>query len=416
MESCIHTERILRWNSGLAPFPGPIRLTMFPTNICNIKCRHCWQRWADYDKTYKSELSDERLLALVDEAAELGVVDWYFVGGGEPMARGKLVIAMCERIRQLGMNGHIHTNGTLFRPGMLEKLIEIGWQQVRVSLDGADAQTNDYIRSGGFDKAVANIRRLSELKREKDAHLPDIAIYMTATTLTCDKIVEFVELAHSLGPDVHAELSGLIVQSEGSAALELTPAQVEKYPDYVRAGLKRARELGVETNFEDYLAKELVQDTMMMHQNKHHKERSFGGTLRDAVCHEPWTSASLLPDGKFGPCCAFFDENALSIKDHSLADVWYGAYMQEVRRGMVTGNPPSYCDRCPSNLYVHKEQMREIYAESLAKQDRWADMNSAAKVAYLVSRAARSMREVGMKGTVERTANWLKLRRVPRAS
>src|SRR5690606_8157550 len=132
-------------------------ITLFPTNKCNLPCEHCWLRWGEYDRTYASEMPDERLLELVDEAAELGVRDWTLVGGGDPMVRGKTVIAMCRRIREHGMDGMLHTNGTLFRPGQLEELVEMDWDRVAISLDGPTAELNNTIRGYGFEKAVANM-------------------------------------------------------------------------------------------------------------------------------------------------------------------------------------------------------------------------------------------------------------------
>src|SRR6516162_5618354 len=191
-------RRLLRWDSGERPGPGPTKITVFPTNICNLDCVHCWQRWGDYDKTYRTEVPDERLLRLVDEAAEMGVRVWYFVGGGEPMGRGKLVMQMCRKIREYGMNGTLHTNGTLFRRGMLENLVDMQWSEVNVSLDGPNAEINDRIRTGGFTKATEAVRRLSALKRTQNVRLPEIRLVVTVTNLTFDKITDFVDLAHDL--------------------------------------------------------------------------------------------------------------------------------------------------------------------------------------------------------------------------
>jgi MoaA/NifB/PqqE/SkfB family radical SAM enzyme len=405
----VQFQRLRDWQAGVQPPPGPVSLTLFPTNICNIECKHCWQRWGSFDKSYKSEMSDERLLALVDEAAALGVQSWYFVGGGDPMGRHKLVIDMARKIRALGMNGGIHTNGTLFKPHYIEELVAIGWDQIRVSLDGPTAEINDFIRSRGFDKATNNIRLFSEEKRKLGVTRPHLAIYNTVTNLTFDKIDQFVELAHSLGPDVACELSGLIVEEEGSRQFELNAEQKRAFPDHVRRGLDRARELGVSNNFESYLNEELVLDGMDMHRDF---VNSMSGGIVPAMCYEPYISMSIMPDGAMGPCCAFHDPAALSVKERSLAEVWNGDYMNGVRAGMLNGNPPAYCRRCPANLYVFKEKYRAEYAPYLREaytHDVWSQLSLPRRAAYMASRGARSLREVGLSGTLNRTRRWLKV-------
>jgi MoaA/NifB/PqqE/SkfB family radical SAM enzyme len=400
-------RRILRWEAGEQPGPGPTKITLFPTNICNLECVHCWQRWGEYDKTYKTEVSDERLLRLVDEAAEMEVRDWYFVGGGEPMGRGKLMIEMCRRIRGYGMNGTLHTNGTLFRRGMLEELVAIQWAEVNVSLDGPNTEINDHIRSGGFEKATRAVRNLSQLKHAHNVSSPEIRLVVTVTNLTYDKITAFVELAHELGDDVRVELSGLIVEGEQSAGLELSGEQKAAYPGHVRAALERARRLGVRNNFEQYTKEELTRDGMDMHHDYVHV---MSGGLVSSMCYEPWTSLAILPDGRVGPCCAFGDPAALSIKHLSLAEVWHGAYMNGVREGMVTGSPPDYCKRCPSNLYVEKEMRREAFSYSLRQ---WRELRSRSlpgRVQFFVGRSIASVREMGLAATIRRARRWARVR------
>ncbi len=397
-------NRLLHWQRGESR--GPLRLTVFPTNICNIECKHCWQRWADYDKTYKSEMSDERLLKLVDEAHEIGVQEWYFVGGGDSMGRGKTVMQMCEKIRALGMNGGIHTNGTLFRPGMFEKLIDIGWKLIWVSLDGPNEKINDYIRSRGFKKATDNLKRLAELKKERGAEFPKAGIYCTLTNLTFDKIVDFVELAHECGCNEGVNISGLIVEGPESAEFELSPEQKAALPGHIEAAIVRAEELGINTNFRTYLDEELLHDGMDMHRGyQYAKVPGIAG----AMCYEPWTSISLLPDGKLGPCCAFYDDNAVSIKETSLVEVWNGPYMTAVREGMLNGNPPAYCKRCPSNLFIVKERHRETFSNVLLEQNQLQTMNPAAKVVRFAAKGITSLKRHGLRKALVRGLEWRRI-------
>ena len=188
--------RLLRWHAGETP--GPWQLHLFPTNRCNLRCKTCWQRSIEF--ATDREVPDDRLLALADEAAALGVKEWFIIGGGEPMARGDLVIRLCERIRERGMDGVLHTNGTLFKPAHLESLVRMGWGRVKVSLDGPTAAVNDPIRGeGAFERATGNIRRLTELKREQGVSVPTVALHPTLVRQNFEKAGDIIELARDLG-------------------------------------------------------------------------------------------------------------------------------------------------------------------------------------------------------------------------
>jgi hypothetical protein len=203
-------------------------------------------------------------------------------------------------------------------------------------------------------------------------------------------------------------LSGLIVEGELSGRLELSPEQKAAYPGHVREALGRARELAVPTNLEDYCNHETTHDGMDMHRDYVHV---MSGGLVPSMCYEPWTSLAILPDGSVGPCCAFGDPRALSIKNRSLAEVWHGAYMSQVREGMLTGNPPDYCKRCPSNLYLEKELKRESFSFSLSQQLELGSRSLPGRLWYLAGKTLATFRESGFRGSVERGKRWVRIRR-----
>ena len=158
-------ERLVKWaRGGKAP---PVTIELVPTERCNLNCLSCWRRgWSKekLEERFRQEMSDERLLELVDEAAEMGVVEIAFVGGGEPLMR-KVVIEIFKRMKDYGMIGDLVTNGTLFTKSTIEMMVKIGWDRIKFSIDGADKKTHDYLRQtpGAFEKTIKNIKIFSKL-------------------------------------------------------------------------------------------------------------------------------------------------------------------------------------------------------------------------------------------------------------
>ena len=401
MEPASALQRMRRWPEyGGAP-PGPERISLFLTNKCNLHCRHCWRNWADWDRSAASELPDDRWLRLVDEAAAMDTRHCIFLGGGEPLVRRALMMRMIDKMAGYNMTSWIHTNGTLFTQEMMDAVMGKGVMEVIFSIDGPDAETNDAIRGGGFEKAVANMRYFTTCKNRLALETPGLFLNATLTNVVHDKLDRFVDLAASIGPGVKVFLSALSVEDEATARLALSPEQKAALPERLHRGMVRARELAVSTNFDRFLDGKIIEDTMDM-QRDIRPSRKIG--LSGALCYEPWLSAAILPDGTLGPCCAFFDPKALSIRDLSLEDVWMGAYMQRVREGMFDGRPPGYCVRCPSNLFVDKEHIRVVVSKGL-RQDRESALEKSCSTAR---RAVGILVEQGPAGLMRHIRQWFR--------
>jgi MoaA/NifB/PqqE/SkfB family radical SAM enzyme len=398
-------SRILRWRNGETP--GPWEMQVHPTNRCNLKCKICWERRAEveigpqiYDKA--QEVSDERLLHLVDESAEMGVREWTIVGGGEPMIRDELVIAMCERIRGHGMTVALHTNATRFTREHFERLMAAGLDFIRISLDGPTQALNDAIRGKGFDKAVQNIRLLNEMKRAAGTQLPRLSMHPVITNITHEHLKELVELA----ADLECELicfAQLIFErdDELGTVFLLDPAQRESLDRELARAAERAKELGVVAKIEgamEHGSSELGLD--------HLGRTRFGdGRMSDANCFEVWLSAVVHVNGNVGPCCVSYEDRANNIKESSLRDVWLGPYLQEVRRRIFTDGAMPYCVGCPSYITPRSESIRHDLSKMRWKE--WAGMSTPQQLRTVSGQFLGNLRQRGLTQTLRRA--WRRL-------
>jgi MoaA/NifB/PqqE/SkfB family radical SAM enzyme len=391
-------DRLLRWQRG--DTPGPWTITLFPTNRCNLRCKICWQRGAEgLEKT--DETSDDRLLTLVDECAELGVREWCIIGGGEPLIRGEVVMEMCARIRGHGMNGTLQTNGTLLTAEYIKHLVEIGWSRVNVSLDGPDQLVNDDIRSAGsFRKATENMNRLREMKLKMKRAEPVMSIYAVLTSTNCDKIDRIVELAHELGcDDGGVQLTTMVVHSPMAKPFALTDEQKANISGHLLRAAERAAQYGMFNNFDLYLQEEILADPNAMHRAG---TTPAGEDMAAAVCYEPWLSVAITAEGKVGPCCAFWDPRAESIQTMSFRGAWLGPYLTEIRQRLLEHRLPGYCMRCPSILFARSQTLRT--------QLIWAQMHWLGKLSVLSARSLQHLRRHGIRWTLRRGFEWAKIK------
>ncbi|MFH1466685.1 MAG: radical SAM protein [Pseudomonadota bacterium] len=242
-------ERLRRWPAE-GP-QGPLTLELYPTLRCNLDCRFC--DTTDRHRPGLPELSPERQLALIDEAAALGVQQVFVLGGGEPLAAPHTP-ALLARIKALGMEGVLSTNGTLLGPALRRQLVQSGWDEVHFSVDAPTAAIHDHLRgqAGAFKKVVTNICRLRRLRDAQGAELPRIALHFVLTRPNLHTLEETVRLGHTLGA-FRIDFDALIAYRPEQLALALPPEERAEVPALAERALALAERLGIATTLAHFL-------------------------------------------------------------------------------------------------------------------------------------------------------------------
>jgi sulfatase maturation enzyme AslB (radical SAM superfamily) len=133
------------------PFGGLDTLWLQLTGtLCNIACRHCFITCGPLE-TRVPMMTRGRIEALLREARELGIRDYYLTGG-EPMLHPEF-FAIVERILEEGPVS-VLTNGILIDDPAAARLRALFDRaryslDLRVSLDGMTAEENDPVRGRG---------------------------------------------------------------------------------------------------------------------------------------------------------------------------------------------------------------------------------------------------------------------------
>ncbi|MBZ0129398.1 MAG: heme d1 biosynthesis radical SAM protein NirJ [Rhodobacteraceae bacterium] len=136
---------------------GPVRPVIIwnMTRTCNLKCRHCYTVSAD--KPFPGELSHEQAMATLADIGTMGVPA-LILSGGEPLERFDF-FQIAEAARPLVRYLALSTNGTKITGETTDRIADIGFDYVGISIDGI-GKTNDWFRGvdGAFDTAVRGVR------------------------------------------------------------------------------------------------------------------------------------------------------------------------------------------------------------------------------------------------------------------
>ncbi len=175
-----------RFERGL---DAPICLTWELTYACNMSCSHCLSASGRRDPR---ELTTQEARDFIDEVAAMQVF-YINVGGGEPMIRRDFYELIGYAVDQ-GVGVKFSTNGTRLDAGAARRLAAMDYLDVQVSLDGADAATNDRLRGAG---SYAAARRAME--HLADADFGEFKISVVVTSENVSQLDDFAAIAAHYG-------------------------------------------------------------------------------------------------------------------------------------------------------------------------------------------------------------------------
>lgn len=139
----------------------PIGASFELTYACNQRCLHCYQ--PSHERVSK-ELTTDQIKDVLDQLVEAGCL-FLALTGGEPLMREDFwQIAEHAHERSFAMT--LQTNGTLLSPAAINRLRELNFLQVHISLLGVREDTHDKITRcpGSFKRAVTVAEALREAK------------------------------------------------------------------------------------------------------------------------------------------------------------------------------------------------------------------------------------------------------------
>jgi MoaA/NifB/PqqE/SkfB family radical SAM enzyme len=286
-------------------------------------------------------MSWELFTSIVDQFPKIARVVLH--GVGEPMMVRELPRMICY-LKERGTYVLFNTNGTLLTRRKGKELIDSGLDELRISLDAAEAQAFALVRGRDmFDRIVRNVRNFTAMQRELGVVLPRPSLWLTGLRETIDQLPAFVRLAHEIGiPEVY--LQRLVYFPEGQGLARPESALFEQLDgpesESIQEADELARSLGVKFN-----ASGATEPGTSLKRQEDKQPWS--------LCRRPWTLMYFTAHGKALPCCIApfsmrgYDSFTLGdATQQSLREIWNGERYQDFRRALLSDDPPTACASC----------------------------------------------------------------------
>ncbi len=317
----------------------PVCLYLEVTNRCNLLCETCPRTFEALEPP--ADMSMELFRRIVDQVPNVARVVLH--GVGEPM----LVRHLPDMIRHLKARGtHVlfNTNGTLLAPRKHREIIDTGLDELRVSLDAAEAATFLKVRGKDmFDRIVRNVSAFTNLQAATGAAAPVVSLWLTGLKETVDQLPEFVRLAARIGvKEVH--LQRLVFDEQGFGMARLDSSLFEQTRAEEEAVIADAtaigRDLGVTLD-----ASGATEPGLSLKRTADDKPW--------ATCRRPWSLMYFTAHGRALPCCiapfsarGYENYTLGDATQQTLRDIWNSPAYQGFRTALVSDAPPKPCQGC----------------------------------------------------------------------
>ena len=325
------------------------------TYKCNLSCQTCGV-WVRGKTDTEVELTTGEILDTARQLRELGV-ELAVLVGSEPLLR-KDALEVIDGMRDLGLEVMVITNGTLVTDAVAARLVKAGVRSVTVSVD-AVGERHNVIRNQplAFERAMAGIKRLQEVKEQLGSDCPELAVHATISALNTDVLEEISGLSDELGLDVsfqlasetsRAEVDGSRVDDRVVAGDELVPRDGTFLPD--AEGLRRIRAFmarpGVLQKHPSLSILAAMSD-----------EDILQGRFPVHTCNVVRGEILIDPYGEVRPCSHLELYSYGNVKERPVSEIWQGMrrrkLVDQVRRDLFP-----VCAKCcqhASNLTARQK-------------------------------------------------------------
>jgi MoaA/NifB/PqqE/SkfB family radical SAM enzyme len=319
----------------------PVCLYLETTNRCNLLCTTCPRTYAELEPP--ADMSFDLFRRIVDQVPDVQRAVLH--GVGEPMLVKELP-RMVRYLKERGVYVLFNTNGTVLNAKNGRALIDAQLDELRVSLDAANATSYRAIRGKNyFDRILRNVRAFRELQEREGHDVPRVSAWLTGLKETIAELPDFVRVAGDIGvKEVH--LQRLVFFDDDAIGLA-RPDQAL----YERLDREEARLIDEATRLAASLGLVFSASGGASEPGMSLKRHDDGSPW--SLCRRPWTVMYFTANGRALPCCiAPFSQRGYEnytlgdATQQSLRDIWNGPAYQSFREALLSDEPPSACEGC----------------------------------------------------------------------
>ena len=304
---------------------APFRAYFDFTYRCNLECRHCITS-SSSKKDISQELSTNRILGIISELAQIGVMEIQ-TGGGEPF-----IHPHWEKIYQYvvdqGLNIIITTNGQLINSNIINKLKQINPIEVRVSFDGGSTM-HDHIRGeNSYLKALRGTKLLVESGLNITVRL----------TLCGDKDEEIPILFNDISKLGIDNVKIALIKSSGRAA-EKSGQHLLRFQTKIQ-DVNWLTELGKSYNMNIQLS---ADDFPVTVEEANDPKLRY---MKRCNCGAGFETAYISPYGELLGCVTIPSIKFGILKEKKFMDAWQSHISETYRNLAIKSNEWRICDAC----------------------------------------------------------------------
>ncbi len=362
---------------------------------CNIDCPYCYQAKTGDSLLAREPFGDQLRREL---AAFYPYLSTLRIGGGEVF----LIPGFEELVEEVSASVNrpivsVSTNGTLIDDTWAQRIVDLPFQGITVSIDGAKPETYARLRRGAsLERVLANVRRLQALKSRRNAQLPELDFFFLVMRSNYREIPMFLQLATDHGIE-RVSFQMLLVDHRNlgrepglGAEVAFEPDEVRELHDLARGALGQQRSSfrsinvsgfhslfeshGLETGFLDEGRFSIYPDNAGK-VSTHDARQPPGNEIE--LCPNPWTLMYVTETGDVHVC--FMATPVGNLYETPLIRLWNAPRAVAARADIINGRyEAAACSKLWCSWREGKKSRPPAAAEIRALMDEFKGLTEAA--------------------------------------
>lgn len=373
---------------------NPLQIDYYPqllslelTSRCNLRCTMCAiSHHAELQPggDLYGDLSDQSLYRIIAVLPNIGTVS--LSGHGESTI-SKNLIPCIRMARESGCRIELTTNLAVLPDRLAEAMVQYRLDCLRVSFHAATPELyNRILRHGDYEHAVANLRKLNQLKRHAKSAFPQMRFHFVGMKQNIHELPALIRIASAMGVRRIQMLSLMEYPSVSGESLERYPELLNRWiPKSLILGLFHGVSLEVPPSYAKHVwMAQAARSTFLAARSLFYRVRSLArlkngknskptlpietaqsdstnersrpagnslpppqqlqsSVIRD--CHDLWKNAYVQEDGSVRPCCVM-NRRMGNLESQQFQEIWQGRMYENLRAEFLSDSPPRECRDC----------------------------------------------------------------------